>query len=279
MIKENLADFTKTIYHAPAQPAASRNSPPAAPRSSTPQGVQIPGSIPRLNADGTGTYYLYLYLDDQRVVSELNEDNNIVQGGPVIVRAPSFGFLGLQTPCSGMTCDKTGTMPLAWQFTNGSLAVDTASDAPAPEVLERVPCVAARRHPGYPNTAPAASSAPNAADITSGNSGWQYFPNPGMSRPQYLVAVQLRRDRLPRGSCYTMWVEIPSTGQVVGADRPDIQALRAVLDYAAVGRGWAQGSGIREGGGVEGAASQSRPPVVCTGEGEAGASALLHLNG
>ena len=44
-----------------------------------------PADIPLLNPDGTGTYYLYLYVDDRRRVNEINEDNNIVQGGPITV--------------------------------------------------------------------------------------------------------------------------------------------------------------------------------------------------
>jgi len=218
MIKENLTDFTKKV----TTRLATGSFPELAAGGTeivTPQGVQIPGGIPRLNADGTGTYYLYLYIDDQRVVSELDEDNNIVQGGPVIVRAPSFGFLGLQTPCTGMTCDKTGTMPLAWQFTNGSLPVDSASSLPRLKFWNGCPASPVDAL-GYPTGLPAASSAPNAADITSGASGWQYFPNPGMSRPQYTWQFNFDATKLPRGVCYTMWLEIPSTGQVVGAIDP-----------------------------------------------------------
>ncbi len=186
------------------------------------QSVQIPSTIPRRNADGTGTYYAYLYIDDQRVVSELNEDNNIVQGGPITVRAAGFGFLGLQTPCSGFTCDKTGTMPLAWQFTNGSRVEDTATNLPRLKFWPGCPYTNVDAS-GYPNTAQIASSAPNAADLTSGGSGWQYFPNPGMSRPQFSWQFNFDATGLPRGSCYTMWVEIPSTGQVVKPTDPNIK--------------------------------------------------------
>jgi hypothetical protein len=188
----------------------------------TPQSVQIPSNIPRLNADGTGTYYAYLYIDDQRVVSELNEDNNIVQGGPITVRASGYGFLGLQTPCSGMTCTKTGTMPLAWQFTRGSVAVDSVSALPRLKFWSGCPYPNVDSS-GYPNNPALASSAPNPTDLTSGSSGWQYFPNPGTGRPQYTWQFNFDATGLARGSCYTMWIEIPATSQVVGSPNPALR--------------------------------------------------------
>ncbi len=57
-----------------------------------------------------GTYYLYAYVDSERVVSELDEDNNIVQGGPVTIALPvptvsvtggTFTYDGAQHPASG----------------------------------------------------------------------------------------------------------------------------------------------------------------------------------
>ena len=92
--------------------------------------LTLPADIPRTNPDGTGTYYLHFYDDRQRIVNELDETNNHWTEGPIVVEAPGYGFLGLQTPCTGTTCDKTGTMPLAWQFTNGSTPVDSVSTLP-----------------------------------------------------------------------------------------------------------------------------------------------------
>ena len=94
------------------------------------QVIPIPADIPLLNPDGTGTYYLYLYVDDRRRVNELNEDNNIVQGGPIIVDPAGYRMLGLFTPCTGLTCKKkAGTsIPLAFQLTmDGVTAVDSQS--------------------------------------------------------------------------------------------------------------------------------------------------------
>ena len=49
-----------------------------------PDALTIPLDIPRTN-DGVGTYFVYAYVDDERVVSELKEDDNIIQGGPITV--------------------------------------------------------------------------------------------------------------------------------------------------------------------------------------------------
>ncbi|MGB7491892.1 MAG: Ig-like domain-containing protein, partial [Thermoanaerobaculia bacterium] len=46
--------------------------------------LTVPLDIPRPD-DGTGTYYVWVYVDDQRVVSEIDEDNNFIRGGPITV--------------------------------------------------------------------------------------------------------------------------------------------------------------------------------------------------
>ena len=188
MIKENLTDLTRKVTTRLAVgsfPELAVNLSQAV----NPQDVQIPPGIPRLNADGTGTYYLYLYIDDQRVVSELNEDNNMVQGGPITVRAPYLSFLGLQTPCSGMTCDKTGTMPLAWQFTNGALPVDSASAPPAADVLERL-----HQH-RLPDREPAGLVFAERGGHHVGRERLAVFPEYRDGPAAVPLAVQLRRDR------------------------------------------------------------------------------------
>ena len=184
--------------------------------------LTIPTDVPRPNADGTGTYYLYAYVDSTRVVSELDEENNIIQGGPITVLAPGYGITGLQTPCSGMTCDKTGTMPLAWQFTRGSVAADSVANLPRLNFWGGCPNLN-RDSEGYPTDAPLKMSEPDPSDLTSGKSGWQYFPNAGMTRPQYTWQFNFDATGLPRGTCYTMWIEIPSTQQVVPPTDPALK--------------------------------------------------------
>jgi hypothetical protein len=178
--------------------------------------LTVLSTIPRTNPDGTGTYYLHFYDDRQRIVNELDETNNHWTEGPIVVEAPGygFGFLGLQTPCSGMTCDKTGTLPLAWQFTNGSTPVNSVSSLPRLKFYAG--CPAPLGADGYPSAAPLASSAPNAEDLTSGGSGWQYFAVAG-GRPQYSWQFNFDATGLPRGTCYSMYVEVPDTGQEVGS--------------------------------------------------------------
>jgi hypothetical protein len=184
--------------------------------------LTIPATIPRNNTNGTGTYYLHFYDDRGRIVNELDETNNSWSEGPIIVDAPGYGFLGLQTPCTGTTCTKTGTMPLAWQFTNGSTPADSVSTLPRLQFYAGCP-VPLNTSTGYPLAGALASSAPNAADLTSGASGWQYFANVGMSRPQYSWQFNFDSTGLPRGTCYSMYVEVPAYGQVVGSTTPGLK--------------------------------------------------------
>jgi hypothetical protein len=177
--------------------------------------LTIPTSLPRTNPDGTGTYSLHFYDDRGRIVNELDETNNHWTEGPIIVEAPGYGFLGLQSPCSGMTCDKTGTLPLAWQFTDGSTPIDSVSTLPRLKFYGG--CPAPLGPDGYPSGTILASSSPDPTDLTSGASGWQYFPDPGMVRLQYTWQFNFDATGLPRGSCYSMYIAVPDTGQVIGS--------------------------------------------------------------
>lgn len=189
----------------------------------TPVGtLTIPLDIARPN-DGQGTYWLHFYDDRGRLVNELDETNNDWTEGPITVVAPAYQSLGLQSPCSGFTCDKTGTLPLAWQFTRGSVPVDSVANLP------RLKFWAGCSLPIYPIGSPAAVSEPNPADLTSGQSGWQYFPYAGMVRPQYTWQFNFDATGLPRGTCYTMWIEIPSTSQVVPPTDPTLAPLGPFL--------------------------------------------------
>jgi len=182
----------------------------------------IPVDIPLLNPDGTGTYYLYLYVDDRRRVNEINEDNNIVQGGPITVDPAGYRMLGLFTPCSGLTCKKkTGTaLPLAFQLTfDGATAVDSESTPPSFRVYAPVSAGACR------TTFPADGSGylflADPTDASSGNSLWQYFPVAG-TRPAFTWQYNFQGKNpttganLPTG-CYAFALEVPATGQTVGS--------------------------------------------------------------
>jgi hypothetical protein len=183
--------------------------------------LTIPASVPRTNPDGTGTYYLHFYDDRSRVVNELDEGNNHWSFGPIVVQAPGYGFLGLQTPCSGTTCDKTGAVVLAWQLTQGATPVDSAT---TPFRLRfYAGCPTTLGPDGYPAGVAVASSAPSPTDITTGSSGWQYFPDDGMSRPRYTWQFNFDASGLARGSCYSMYVEVPETGQVIGGPDPELR--------------------------------------------------------
>lgn len=53
-----------------------------------PKALTIPADIPR-PTNGEGVYFLYAYVDDLRLVNEFDEDDNIIQGGPITVQAPA----------------------------------------------------------------------------------------------------------------------------------------------------------------------------------------------
>ncbi len=180
--------------------------------------LTIPASIPRTDNHGTGTYYLHFYDDRGRIVNELDETNNSWTEGPIIVEAPGYGFLGLQTPCDGQTCDKSGAVVLAWQFTDGSVPVDSGSTLPRLSFYSGCPA-----NPGPPTGEIVASSAPDPTNTTTGSSGWQYFPDPGMSRPQYTWQFNFDASGLARGACYSMYVEVPDTGQVIGSTQEGLE--------------------------------------------------------
>jgi hypothetical protein len=173
MIKENLTDFTKPVTTLLATGDLAEVL-AAGTEIVAPQSVRIPSDIPRLNADQTGTYYAYLYIDDQRVVSELDEGNNIVQGGPITVRAGAYGIAGLFTPCGpGLTCNRSGTgaVPLAWQFTQGGVAVDTLALRPT---LIFYQSNTSWQQGSQIGSAVSPCAAGTICDLSTGNSGFQY---------------------------------------------------------------------------------------------------------
>jgi CARDB len=184
--------------------------------------ITVPTDIPLLNPDGTGTYYLYLYVDDRRRVNEIDEDNNIVQGGPITVDPAGYRMLGLYTPCSGLTCKKkTGSaFPLAFGLTfDGVTAVDSQSTPPRFKVYAPLSGGACR------TTLPADGSGylfladPN--DVSSGSSGWQYSTVAG-TRPAFTWQYNFQGKNpttgaiLPTG-CYSFALEVPATDQRVGS--------------------------------------------------------------
>jgi hypothetical protein len=186
--------------------------------------VTFPTSIPLLNANGTGTYYLHFYDDWKRSVNELDESNNDWTSSAITVLPPGYGFLGLQTPCSGTTCTKTGTLPIAWQFTQApgsNIVIDSVSTLP--RVKFYASCPAPVDANGYPTGPILATTVPNANDLTSGSSGWQYFPNTGMTRPQFTWQLNFDSTGLARGVCYSMWIEVPGTNQVIGSTDPKLK--------------------------------------------------------
>ena len=297
MIKENLTDFTKPVTTllslANGQTATGALQQlvvdPARDSSGNPipcgdsgascayvasQSVQIPSTIPRRNANGTGTYYALLSTSTTSAwCPSSTRTTTSSRAAPSPFGRRGYGFLGLQTPCSGLHVRQDGHDAPGLAVHEWIAAGGHGHEPPAPEVLALDVPTPTSTHPATRTTAQVASSAPNAADLTSGNSGWQYFPNPGMSRPQYSWQFNFDATGLPRGSCYTMWVEIPSTGRC--RSRPTrAQAVRTVLDHAAVGRRRTQAQGSDRQDGVDRRPrAKSRPPVcLYRDEGEAGAS-------
>ena len=190
-----------------------------------PQALTIPGNIPLPGAGQTGTYYLYAYVDSTRVVSELDEDNNIIQGGPITVVAAGYGFIGLQTPCDPgqLSCTKSGAgaVPLAWQFSRGGVAVDSFANAPRLKFYQGCSTVVTANTPTL--------LVANPGDLSTGSSGFQYFPAAGTTRPQFTWQYNWERSDPASGAtligCYQLYIEVPSTGQVLGSSDPGLQPV------------------------------------------------------
>jgi len=194
-----------------------------------PQTLTIPSDIPRPNSDGTGTYYLYAYADSTRVVSELDENNNIIQGGPITVLPPAYGFIGLQSPCNvgQLSCTKTGSgaVPIAWQFSLGGVAVDSSANPP------RLKFYTGCTTPVTAATTPLAIATPD--NVSTGNSGFQYFATTGLIRPQWSWQYNWNRTDPVTGStlygCYQLYIEVPSLGQVLGSTLPAVQPIGPIF--------------------------------------------------
>jgi len=219
MIKENLTDFTSPITKLLATGSLS-GVPVGGTETVPPQSVQIPFDIPLRNADGTGTYYAYLYMDDQRVVSELNEDNNIVMGGPIKVRPAAYDLAGLFSPCGpGLTCVRNGTgaVPLAWQFTQGGVAVDTQALRPT---LTFYYSDANWQQGSQVGTAASPCASGGTCDLSTGSSGFQYCNAAGTfslcsSRPLLTWQYNWQRTNPSTGASllgnFIMWINPTAT--------------------------------------------------------------------
>jgi CARDB len=194
-----------------------------------PQTLTIPSDIPRPNPDGTGTYYLYAYVDSTRVVSEFNENNNIMQGGPITVLPPAYGFIGLQSPCNvgQLSCNKSGSgaVPIAWQFSLGGLAVDSSANPPRLKFYTGCTTQVTASTPALAVASP--------DNVSTGNSGFQYFATSGLTRPQWTWQYNWNRTDPVTGAnllgCYQLYIEVPSLGQVIGSTVPGVQPIGPIF--------------------------------------------------
>ena len=188
----------------------------------TSQTLTVPADIPRPN-NGQGTYYLYAFDDDLRRVNELNEDNNIIQGGPITVVAAGYtGIIGLFSPCSGLSCAKSAglAMPLAFQLTfDGTTAANSQATKPRFRVYAPGPggaCVTS-----VPSNGSGYLFLADDDNVSSGNSLWQYFPTSG-TRPAFTWQYNFQGKNPTTGAtlalgCYSFFVEIPAFGQTVAS--------------------------------------------------------------
>jgi hypothetical protein len=148
---------------------------------------------------------VWLYIDDERAVSELDEDNNYVTGGPITVRAGAYDIAALLSPCGpGLTCDRSGggAVPLAWQFTQGGTPVDTQSLRPTLTFYRSDSTWTQGTQVGA-----ALSPCPSGTtcDLSTGSSGFQYCNAAG--------TFNLCSSRSPFTWQYNWERKDPSTGQ------------------------------------------------------------------
>ena len=179
--------------------------------------ITIPTDIPLLNADGTGTYYLYLYVDDRRRVNEIDEDNNIVQGGPITVDPAGVPDAGSVHPVQRPDLheeDRKRLPPgLRAHASTGSTAVDSQSTPPRFKVY--APARQRRCQTNLTGSSPLFVADPN--DVSSGSSGWQYSAVAG-TRPAFTWQYNFQGKNPPTGAtlpigCYSFALEVPATGQ------------------------------------------------------------------
>jgi hypothetical protein len=203
--------------------------------------LTIPVDIPRPD-NGEGTYYVWAYIDDLRVVSEVNEDDNFIRGGPITVQAPGYsGIFGLFTPCDGLTCSKNAgpALPLAFQLRQGAEPVDS-EDTPPRLTIFAPTAEGACETDIEPPTQPLFVAEP--ADVASGSSGWQYFdascvpegPN-SCSRDAFTHQYNFQTKYPDTGEplepgCYTTVVEVPATDQVIGSLLGEVVRLEITLN-------------------------------------------------
>ena len=186
------------------------------------QSLTIPPDIPRPN-NGQGTYFLYAFVDDLRLVNELNEDNNIIQGGPITVVAAGYtGIIGLFSPCSGLSCQKSAgsALPIAFQLTlDGTTAANSQVTKPRFRVYAPGPGGACRTN--VPSDGSGYLFLADDDNVSSGNSLWQYFATSG-TRPAFTWQYNFQGKNpttgatLPTG-CYSFFLEIPAFGQTVAS--------------------------------------------------------------
>jgi hypothetical protein len=166
------------------------------------QTLTIPAGIQRDPTTGIGNYYLYLFADNQNVVIESNEANNIGRSAQISVYGPAYGFLGLQTPCSGPTCtgNAGSSNPLAWQFTLAGVAIASANARP--EIwIYRSSCTAWT----------AGTLLSDGTPEDPGSSSWQYEPS---GRPAFTWQFNWK-DPKAKAGCYLVYFGSRATGQTV----------------------------------------------------------------
>ena len=140
-----------------------------------------------------------MYVDDLRRVNELNEDNNIIQGGPLTVQGA--GLYRHHRALSHRAADcpvrrATGSaMPLAFQFTfDGTTPAN--SQATKPRFRVYAPGAGGACVTNVPANGSGNLFLADNDNVSSGNSLWQYFPTAG-SRPAFTWHTT-SRGRTPR---------------------------------------------------------------------------------
>jgi hypothetical protein len=169
-----------------------------------PQTLTIPQTVTVDPSTGLGNYYLYLFVDSDRVVNEISETNNVTAMSLVVSKAPPYGFLGLQTPCSGLTCtgNAGSSNPVAWQFTVNGAPVDSPNSLPEIWIF-RASCTT------WAIGSPLSDGKPG----DPGSSSWQYpVPNRPVDTWQYNW-----KDSNATAGCYLVFIGSRATGQTYPA--------------------------------------------------------------
>ncbi len=169
--------------------------------------LTIPTTVAVDPATGLANYNIFLFVDSDQTVAELDETNNVTAMSLVVSKTPPYGFSGLQSPCSGLSC--TGgagsSNPLAWQFLKNGVAVDSPNALPEIWI--------------YKSSCTTWAQGALLSDGTPEDPGTSSFQYPVNNRPAFTWQFNWK-DPKAKAGCYLVYIGSRATGQTLPNGTP-----------------------------------------------------------